>query len=231
MIRNDSTAPARKAGEKPVIVDHMDSLNVGRRAWQYLPGQRRVKLSPDLQYDTPNPQAGGAAVMDEALLFLGAQDRYDFKLIGKKEMLIPYNTFNLIDQNVCPNEKRFSKNHVNPDCVRFELHRVWVVEANLKPGQRHVYPKRRFYFDEDMPGAGTAENFDASGNLYRVGFTYFTPWYETDDQGNADLYTTYDLSAGTYVVGSDSAGTGYRPMERKPRRDFSDAGLTAAGVR
>ena len=68
----------------------------GRRAWQYLPGQRRVKLAPDIAYDTPNPGTAGASTYDDAWVFNGAMDRYDFKLVGKQEMLVPYNAFKLV---------------------------------------------------------------------------------------------------------------------------------------
>ena len=36
------------------------------------------------------------AVAAYAWVFNGAMDRYDFKLVGKKEMLVPYNAFKLI---------------------------------------------------------------------------------------------------------------------------------------
>ena len=65
------------------------------------PGQRRVKLAPDLAYDTPAPMAGGSATMDDAIAFLGALDRFDFKLVGKKEKFIMYNNFKLNDHANC----------------------------------------------------------------------------------------------------------------------------------
>ena len=77
-------------------------MDIGRRAWSYLPGMRRVKLAPDIAYDTPSPTGGGAGTVDEAAVFYGALDRYDFKLVGKKEMYIPYNTYRIRDRNVCP---------------------------------------------------------------------------------------------------------------------------------
>jgi hypothetical protein len=88
-------APARRAGEALMAVDVVNPLKRPRRAWLYLPGQRRVKLAPDIAYDTPNPGTAGSATYDDAWLFNGAMDRYDFKLVGKKEMLVPYNTYRL----------------------------------------------------------------------------------------------------------------------------------------
>ena len=112
-IRIDSDAPSRKAGEKLVIIDPLDSVGVGRRAYQYIPGQRRVKLAPDLAYDTPAPMAGGSATMDDAIAFLGALDRFEFKLVGKKEKFIMYNNFKLNDHANC-SDRRSCRRRIFP---------------------------------------------------------------------------------------------------------------------
>ena len=57
------------------------------------------------------------------------------------------------------------KVHVNPDHVRWELHRVWVVEARLATGKRHVVARRRLYLDEDTWLALVYDGWDASGHL------------------------------------------------------------------
>jgi hypothetical protein len=102
-----------------------------RRAWQYLPGQRRVKLAPDLAYDTPNSGSGGTSTYSDTFVFNGAMDRFDWKLVGKKEMYVPYNGYKLMyAKDIKP---ALTANHINPDFMRWELHRVWVVEATLKP--------------------------------------------------------------------------------------------------
>jgi Protein of unknown function (DUF1329) len=231
-VRLDSTEPARKAGEKVILVDYLDQVKTGRKAWQYLPGQRRVKLAPDLSYDTPNPQAGGASTVDESYGFIGAQDRYDFKLVGKKEMLIQYNNYKYYDPATCPEARRYMKGHPAEECMRWELHRVWEVEATLKSGTRHLYPKRKFYFDEDQPKAGSVDNYDATGKVYRVVFSNFIPWYETADQGSADHYTVHDLLTTTWFSGADhSVKNGLYPTPRKPLRFFTGDALSADGIR
>lgn len=227
LVRCDTDAPAREAGQKLIVIDHLDSVNVGRRAWQYIPGQRRVKLSPVLAYDTPNPQSGGSSLMDDVWLFNGAQDRFDFKLVGKREMLIPYNTYKAYDPKVCPASKMLTKNFMDPNCVRFELHRVWEVDATLKPQFRHAYGKRKFYFDEDMTGAGWSDNYDMSGKLYRSGMTLYVPWYEVPDQGMADSFVVFDHVTGSYMA---SINTLY-PSERKDPRFFSPDALAGASLR
>jgi hypothetical protein len=97
----------------------------------------------------------GADVFDDVYVFNGPMDRWDWKLIGKKEMYVPYNAYKAVYESKV--KELFTPKHVNPSCVRWELHRVWVVEATLKPGKRHLYKKRRFYLDEDSWRAVAAE--------------------------------------------------------------------------
>ena len=233
--RVDWTGPARKAGEKLVLHDSVDMLNTGRRAWTYLPGQRRVKLSPDVAYDTPSPAGGGVGTVDDTQVFYGSQDRYDFELIGKKEMYIPYNTFKLHDPQQCGPDKVFTPNHLNPDCVRWELHRVWVVEAKLKAGKRHVYAKRTFYWDEDIPAVGMADNYDDSGKIYRVSQIHYYPFYETTGH-NPHEFVVHDMTSGAYVRQAyTEAGKGMMvvtdPKDAKASGFYQPNSLTAGGVR
>jgi hypothetical protein len=230
LYRHLTQAPARKNGEALLMHDSIDMLNTGRRAWQYIPGQRRIKLAPDLAYDTPNPQSGGTSNMDDATLFLGAMDRFEWKLVGKEEKLIPYNAFKLKDPSQCPSDKVLAKNFFSPDCVRWELHRVWVVEATLKPGVRHNYHKRRFYLDEDV-FTGLADNYDAAGQIYRVVETFFVPRYESEGQ---DGYMTvgYDIPSGTYATFSYSSDTGgSKSVPVHEPRFWSPEALSGSGIR
>ncbi len=232
-IRIDYYDPARKAGEKLVIHDNVDMVSIGRQAWSYLPGQRRVKLSPDVAYDTPSPTGGTASTVDDSAVFYGALDRYDFKLIGKKEMFIPYNDYRARDLNVCPPNVVNTPIFLNPDCMRWELHRVWVVEANVKPGKRHMYPKRIIYWDEDIPGIGISDNYDAAGQLYRTSHSVPITFYEAPGAGHAtDQFVTYDLSNGYYghqMYSTDPRG--WEVVAPKPEHYFSPEALAGSGVR
>lgn len=233
--RVDWTGPARKAGEKLVIHDSVDMQNIGRRSWTYLPGQRRVKLSPDVAYDTPSPAGGGVGTVDDTQVFYGAQDRYDYELVGRQEMYIPYNTFKLHDPQQCGADQVFTPNHLNPDCVRWELHRVWVVEATLKSGKRHIYPRRTFYWNEDIYAVGMADNYDDAGNIYRVTNTHYYPFYETTGH-NTHEFVVHDLSNGAYVRQAYTpANRGMMvvtpPAEAKPAGFYQPHALSGAGVR
>ncbi len=174
-------APARISGQMTLLQDYIDMEEKPRRAFNYSPGQRRVKLAPEFAYDTPVSQLCGVTLFDELFLFSGKMDRFDFKLVGLKEMLIPYNSYKFYGE--CKGVDHFMGTHLNPSCERWELHRVWVVESTLKPGQRHAYAKRTYYLDEDGSGAGMFDAFDKNGELYRGMFQstiqvydHLTPW-------------------------------------------------------
>jgi Protein of unknown function (DUF1329) len=233
-VRVDSVEPPRKAGEKLVLIDPLDILGVGRRAWQYIPGQRRVKLAPDLAYDTPAPTGGGVITMDDAKVFLGSLDRYDWKMLPKKEKFIMANSFMMTDKGRCSDKVVLTKSFMNPDCVRWELHRVWVVEAKIKPGFRHIYPHRFFYWDEDNYAGGGSEQFDAAGKMYRQSYAVAFPFWTTEGAGTAgDGTVTYDLNTGNYFQqGTDaSPGQGKWIIQAKKPLYFSPEALAGEGIR
>ena len=222
LIKQEYTGPARRAGEALIIYDHVSPLAQPRKAWQYLPGQRRVKLAPEIAYDTPNPGVAGASTYDDAFVFNGAMDRYDFKLVGKREMIIPYNDYKAV---YFPGGKAnvTTPNHFNPDLVRWELHRVWVVEATLKPGKRHIYQKRTFYIDEDSWVAAASDNYDARGQLYR-GMFAFTAFAYDAQALPITLQNGYDLVGGQYSSqGNCGLYTGIKFRDPFPRARL-DAG-------
>jgi hypothetical protein len=223
------TGPARRAGEATLVRDAANPLEQPRRAWSYLPGVRRVKLAPDLAYDTPNPATSGAATYDDSFVFMGALDRYDWKLVGKQEMFVPYNTYALT--YVKDPKTLTTPNHPNPELVRWEKHRVWVVEASLKEGKRHIYHKRRFYLDEDSWATLASDQYDANGQLYRGSFAFLTQSY---DQQNPDTTPSliHDLVSGAYningLVGPHGGMTYNEPLSKV---QWSSESLAGAGIR
>ena len=224
------TAPARRAGEALLAQDYINPTKFGRKAWQYLPGQRRVKLAPEIAYDTPNPGAMGRSTYDEAWVFNGAMDRYDWKLLGKREMLIPYNSFRLVYAK--DPYAATTPGHVNPDNVRWELHRVWVVEATLKPGKRHIYAKRVFYIDEDSWIAVASDQYDARGQLFRSGFVYTNPSYDLPAP-SASAQSFHDFVGGGYnitgLLGAYDVGLKFiKPLSNSA---WTPDGLAGAGIR
>jgi hypothetical protein len=229
--RHDTVGPARKAGESLLILESTKMGAGGTRIWQYLPGQRRVKMSPDLSYDTPMPQGGGAMTMDDVRAFAGALDRFDFKLVGKREMYIPYNNYKMQAGGTCANAQRLTPKHFNPDCVRWELHRVWEVDSKPKEGVRHLYSRRTMYFDEDHQGAGMSDGYDSAGTIYRVSIAFSYPYYEAEAM-SVDQFATFDLATGAYAesVTSTEHG-GWVLVPRPPGSYYTPDSMAANGVR
>ncbi len=189
--------PARRKGEVLLVVDPLNMSSDPRKAWQYLPGQRRVRRAPSVAYDTPNPAASGLANYDDVFVFNGALDRYDWKIVGKKEMYIPYNNyaFDLVSEKALMSPK-----FPNPEYVRWELHRVWEIEATLKDGKRHSYAKRTFYLDEDTWTAVGQDAYDSKGNLWRVSVGTMKNVYELPAVVQRS-YIAWDLTREDYTVG------------------------------
>jgi hypothetical protein len=189
-------APPEINGQQLIEWQPTNALFSPTQVWSYLNGQGRVRKAPEETYDDPSSAADDVANEDEYFVFYGAQDRYDWKLIGKKEMYIPYNNnklaFVTADQAQLPN-------YINPDDVRWELHRVWVVDATLHPGDRNVVPHRRYYIDEDTWNATIGDEWDAQGNIWKVDmmFTQDLPYMPGTIYMNS---VTYNLQANEYVT-------------------------------
>ena len=140
-----------------------------RLAWQYIPAVRRVRQAPGFGFDMPNPSSANTITIDETRLFNGSGQRYQWKILGKKELYIPYNGYRLESRE--PGQNKYAKlltpGHENPEFVRWELHRVWVLEARLKEDFRHLYHTRVFYLDEDTMQFTMSDTFDSKGQLWR----------------------------------------------------------------
>ncbi|HKE41654.1 MAG TPA: DUF1329 domain-containing protein [Casimicrobiaceae bacterium] len=230
LVKLDYLGPPRRNGEGLLIWDTLNPIKQGRRAWQYLPGQRRVKLAPDIAYDTPNPGTAGASTYDDASLFNGAMDRFEFKLIGKKEMYVPYSNYKLTYAKSTADITK--PNHLNPDFVRWELHRVWVVEGTLKPDKRHIYSKRTYYIDEDTWNAVVSDEYDGRGQLYRAGYSFQSQSYDAMAPWE-DTTAYYDFSSGLYALSAITGpyfGVKYM-SEPKAQTFWASEALAGAGIR
>lgn len=190
--------PERDKGFTAVGYQPNDFSKDATSSWQYLPGLRRVRQAPEVGFDYPVPPAGLRTV-DDDYVFNGSPERYTWKLIGKKEFYIPYNNFKLQDPSI-KYKDLIQENTINPDYVRYELHRVWVVEGTLKKGMRHIYGKRVLYADEDTWMAMWADNYDARDQLYRTAFAaYFYSQESKAYHRGATIY--HDLQQKAYEAG------------------------------
>jgi len=224
-LRSIVFSPARLSGNGVLVIEPIDQTNAPRMTWNYLRDLRRVFRNPWQGYDFPALQSDGLRTVDDFWLFNGPPDRYDWKLLGKRELLIPYNAYRLHSGDVGP-AQILGTHHIEPSLARYELHRVWVVEATLKPGQKHLYPRRVFYVDEDSWQIAAAESYDAEGRLWRVNEAHALSYYEVPV-----LWTTldvfHDLLAERYLVmGLDNGRRTYRFSEGSDPREFSPNALT-----
>lgn len=225
------TAPARLAGNVLLVHETIDQVKEPRLAWVYNAGQRRVRRAPQVAYDGPGTAADGLRTSDDADMYNGAPDRYDWKLVGKKEMYVPYNNYRLWSPKL-KYADILQAGHINPDLTRYELHRVWEVVATLKPNQRHIYATRRFYFDEDTWQAVESEAYDGRGQLWRVGEGFAVNDYQ---QGTAvyAVNALNDLIAGRYLamamINESRRGIDY--TAQPSMTDFTPAALRNAGIR
>jgi len=191
-------SPARLAGGAVLVHETLDQVKQPRQAWGYNAGQRRVRRAPNLAYDTPISAADGLRTADDTDMFNGAPDRYDWKLLGKREIYIPYNSYRLTSAQV-KYKDLLQVGHLNPAYTRYELHRVWVVEGTLKSGARHIYSKRTLYLDEDSWQAAVVDQYDGRGELWRVSMAYLKNYYELPTTWSA-LDVFHDLQARRYHV-------------------------------
>lgn len=191
--------PARLAGQVLLVHETMNSSESPRQAWVYNPGQRRVRRAPNVAYDNPGTASDGLRTNDMTDMFNGALDRFDWELVGKREMYVAYNAYKAHGPQVSPREL-IQAGHLNPDYMRYELHRVWVVDATLKSGSRHINSRRTFYVDEDSWQILMIDHYDGQGNLWRHSEAAVINYYEMPTI-MPTLETHYDLRSGRYIVG------------------------------
>lgn len=191
-------SPATLEGLIYLLWEPIDFDSGTRQGWTYNVGQRRVRRAPDVAYDAAPEGTEGLWAADGGEGWSGSIDRYEWKLLGKREMYIAYNSYKLADKKNKYSDI-FRPGHLNPDLVRYELHRVWVVEANLKKGQRHIYPRATFYIDEDTWQVATKDMYDARGQLWRVLEVHAVQFYDAMVPRFHDVMV-YDLDSGAQLA-------------------------------
>lgn len=229
-FKQSVTAPPRLAGTILLVQETLDQVKEKRRAWVYNAGRRRVTRAPDVAYDNPGTAADGQRTTDQFDMFNGAPDRYEWKLLGKKEMIVPYNSYGLHSDKVKYSDILKPK-HINQDLARYELHRVWVVDATLKPGTSHLYSRRTFYIDEDSWQILEADQYDSRGQLWRVSEAHCVNYYDVPCfWSTLEVHT--DLQSGRYLaIGLDNEGRMYDFSIKRTPADFTPDSLRREGVR
>ena len=227
-LTSKNLSPARLTGNIILVHETLDQVSEPRKAWMYNAGQRRVRRAPQVAYDAP--ASSGMRTLDQGDMYNGAPDRYDWELMGKKEVYIPYNSYKLADRKV-KYADIIDVGHINQDYTRYELHRVWHVKATIKEGSRHIYGQRDFYLDEDSWQVVVADHYDNRDELWRVS--------EAHSMQFVNANTTYfvgqtvnDLSSGRYVAElSNEEQNGFTFGTKLSRRTFSASALRRSGKR
>lgn len=198
MTRRTVLAPQDKAGEALVLNRSIDPIAEPPQFWYRAPGKPRVIPAPDFSYDRPDPATGGVRTADMMDMFSGTMDRFNFTLAGKREMYVPYNAYRL-DTPVLGPDDFLWPGHLAPNFLRYEMHRVWVVEAVRRPGSRHAFARRVYYLDEDSWQILMAEHYDAKGALVRYAEAHCIQFTQVPCFAPT-LEIAHDLTTGRYVV-------------------------------
>jgi hypothetical protein len=208
--------------------DFIDQYKTPRAAWVYNSGTRRVLRAPEISYDSPRQGLDGLSTIDDYDGYNGSPDRYEWKLLGKREMFISYNNYALTDKGL-KYADLVKPSVMNQDYVRYELHRVWAVEAALRSGKSHIYAKRVYFLDEDSWQIAHGDLYDGRGELWRVLEQYGVQYYNAPAfwlAGSAQ----YDLQSRRYV--SSGLANEEKPMLFAPNMKpdaFSPSALRRAG--
>ena len=219
---SNTIAPARLAGNVVLVHESLNAAVEPRKAWQYNPGQRRVRRAPDISYDNPGTNTDGMSTSDAFDGYNGAPDRYDWTLVGKSEKYVAYNANRMTNASYA---ELVLNGSLNQDLMRYELHRVWTVEAKLRPGTRHVYSRRVNHFDEDSYSILSVELYDGRGELWRVQEEPMVAYYHVP-LCNAAGEMVYDLQDGRYLASSlrnEEPPANYKANELNEARYTPDA--------
>ncbi len=187
-LRTKVLAPSKLAGTLNLIHETLDQVRSPRKAWRYESGTRRLRRTPNLAYSEDFPNSSGLRTIDQTDMYNGAPNQYEWELKGKREVYTPYNSYKLHSDKL-KIENIIRPKHINQDLARYELHRVWVVEGNLRDGIEHKYQKRRLYFDEDSWQIVLSEEYDSKNTLWRVSEAHTINYYDVPV-----LWTTFDVT-------------------------------------
>lgn len=224
LMKRKTLAPAKLSGQMTLVHETLDQVQSPRKSWIYMPGQRRVRRTPDLAYDTADIDSNGIRTVDQVDMFNGAPDFYEWSLLGKQEKYVPYNAYQVHQGNLSVDDIVGPK-HLTPELLRHELHRVWVIEANLRVGMSHIYTKRRYYVDEDSWQILLAEEYNKEGQLVQVSEAHTVNHYEVPVVFST-LETTYDLEERRYYIeGLDNERSPMDFSVKFNRREFTSSAM------
>jgi hypothetical protein len=191
-------SPARLAGNILLVHETLNQLEQPRQAWVYNPGQRRVRRAPNVAYDNPGTASDGLRTNDMTDMFNGAMDRFTWRIVGKRDMYVPYNAYPIHSGDLTPDDL-VRPGHLNPEYTRYELHRMWVIEAELRPEYRHINARRTYYLDEDSYQILLVDHYDGRGELWRASESHAINYYDVPTFWSS-IEVHMDLQSGRYIA-------------------------------
>jgi len=176
----------------------LDQRRGERRIWVSVPGTGRLVRLPPVGYDNPRPSTDGLMFVDQLDMYNGAFDKYVWRLVGRKEMFVPYNAYGMLSADVSYDEL-LKPRHPDQSHARYERHRVWVVEATERGGEEHKFGTRVFYVDEDSWSILMVDNYDDSGRVWRFQEGHASQYYDLRLTYTSPVFI-YDLRDGRYLA-------------------------------
>ncbi|HAJ92361.1 MAG TPA: DUF1329 domain-containing protein [Gammaproteobacteria bacterium] len=223
-LKSKIIQPGLVAGDGTLVLEPVNRTRDPRKSWNYNQALRRVLRAPYIANDYPALNADGLRTVDEFDMYNGSPERFEWQLLGKQELYIPYNAYQIDGEGQTASDILQTK-HINPDLARYELHRVWVVEGTLKADMKHVYSRRVFYIDEDSWQIAAMDNYDLDGKLWRTAEAHAMNYYEVPVLWST-LEVYYDLQKERYLVsGMDGQRNPYRFSDEADPREFSPNAL------
>ena len=119
---------------------------------------------------------------------------------------------------------------IKPEFIRWEKRRVWVVDSNLKEGQRHLYSRRTFYLEEDSWGAAASDMYDGRGELWRLQYSYGGNMYDRKASFGGG-YGAYDLLQNIYNLNGKTIPGRFKNGVEQNEKYFTAKGMARGGVR
>ena len=191
-------SPSTVAGVMVLFHTNLNSVEKERNAWIYNPKRRRVSRAPAIEGNTPTAASDGIHLSDQNGMFSGKITNFNWQLLGKKEIYMPYNAYQLHSDKITPDDI-VRPEHINQQLARYELHRVWVVEATRKEQVDHPHKRRVYYLDEDSWRILAAEHYDDNDKLDRFSKSHTVNYYEVPVLAST-LDSFYKLDSHQYFV-------------------------------
>lgn len=195
---SQTISPPRIAGTYILVHEKAGFGPEGRAAWLYAPALKRIRRAPAVCCDNPYEGTDGHQFYDQVDMYNGVLERFNWKLLGKREMLIPYNSYKMAGDSIKYSDIA-KPNHVNQNLPRYESHRVWVVEATNKADKRHTFSKRVMYFDEDTWSIVMIDDYDHQGQLMQFQEGHLVQFAASLSSSTVPE-VIYHLNSGRYFV-------------------------------